>query len=121
MCSKQIQPGQGGITPDSPTVCCSEKRVVPLSGTKICCPPGQVSMGGALVVPAGDAGGLCCREDKACGSGSSLTCCASGSSIPLLEQICCNGRCVSFNSDPQNCGGCGVVCPSGICRNKRCV
>ena len=29
--------------------------------------------------------------------------------------ICCSGACADVTQDPNNCGFCGVVCPSGIC------
>jgi len=28
---------------------------------------------------------------------------------------CCNGLCTDLNEDPNNCGLCGIACPSGIC------
>ena len=42
-CLKMIKPGMAGITPDSPTVCCPQERVVTaLTVSRICCPPGSV-------------------------------------------------------------------------------
>jgi hypothetical protein len=43
-------------------------------------------MGGKLVVVPGG-GGLCCRNDQVCGSGSTITCCGS-------QNKCQNGTCV---------------------------
>lgn len=38
---------------------------------------------------------------------------------------CCGGTggpsCRDIVNDPTNCGGCGVTCPSGICREASCV
>lgn len=34
---------------------------------------------------------------------------------------CCNGACADTTSDPANCGGCGVACPSGKCIDSQCV
>ncbi|HUS63495.1 MAG TPA: hypothetical protein VMZ28_03090 [Kofleriaceae bacterium] len=36
---------------------------------------------------------------------------------PLVE---CRDECVDLSSDPRNCGGCGVVCDSGICVEGTC-
>jgi hypothetical protein len=40
----------------------------------------------------------------------------SGSAFRLFNPgFCCGGECVDIGQDPNNCGLCGVVCPSGIC------
>lgn len=41
--------------------------------------------------------------------------CKCGSDAPCASGACCNGRCVDWLSDPQNCGGCGIVCSTGQC------
>ncbi len=33
----------------------------------------------------------------------------------------CNGVCIDTTSDPYNCGGCGIICPSLLCANSLCV
>ena len=33
----------------------------------------------------------------------------------------CDGQCVDFNIDADNCGSCGNICPSGICQGGKCV
>ena len=103
-------------------VCCPQERVVALA-RKVCCPPGHVSLGGDLILPAGGGGGLCCRKDKLCGSGRNVTCCSSGSpSVPEFATTCCDGRCVNIRFDARNCGGCGRACaPGERCQNGTCV
>ena len=44
--------------------------------------------------------------------------CVPACVLPLQE---CNGQCVDFNIDANNCGSCGHVCPSGICQGGMCV
>ncbi len=35
--------------------------------------------------------------------------------------VACGGTCIDVTSDPDNCGGCGVVCASGICAKGACT
>jgi hypothetical protein len=36
--------------------------------------------------------------------------------MPAMGPIAC----VSVQTDPNNCGGCGIVCPSGMCAMGQC-
>lgn len=57
--------------------------------------------------------GTCrCQDgDPPCGS----TCCGE-------YYDCCNGGCVNYLPDPNNCGGCGITCPTGeTCQNGTCT
>jgi len=82
-----------------------------------------VSLGGRIVVGFGIQG-FCCNRSQICGSGDSKTCCQRFSENigTDLNQTCCNGRCVTLNYDPANCGACGrrcapgQVCARGVCR-----
>jgi hypothetical protein len=83
-CTKQLPRTVGGLTKTSPWVCCPPARQVPAdenhpNDITACCAPGQVSLGGKLVVGQG-VQGLCCDEDRICGSGAGLTCCQTGES-----------------------------------------
>ena len=83
-CTRQLPSTIGGLTGDSPYVCCPPERQVPVDEThpddiNACCAPGQVSLGGKLVVGPGIQG-ACCDADRVCGSGSAITCCPTGTS-----------------------------------------
>ena len=84
-CTKQITPGNIGITPDSPYVCCpAEQLVTALTVSKICCPEGSVRQpSGGLAT----AGGLCCTAGNVC---AGRDCCDSTPSFP---KECVKGRC----------------------------
>jgi hypothetical protein len=55
------------------------------------------------------------NTSRLCGSCGAYVCCASGTA-------CCNGTCISVNSDPHNCGACGYVCAASapICNQGTC-
>jgi Cys-rich repeat protein len=102
------------------------------------CPSGQVCQGGTCVAatctssaqcPSGQVcqGGTCvaatCTSSAQCPSGQVCqggTCVAAPCGAGLTN---CTGQgCVNFQTDPHNCGGCGVACPSGMtCQNGACV
>jgi hypothetical protein len=116
-CARQLPRQLGGITAESPYVCCPPDRQVP-GATTLCCAPGQVSLGGKIVAGSGIQG-FCCERDQICGSGSAVTCCQRFSETigTDLNQTCCSGKCVTLNYDPNNCGSCGATCPPG----QRCA
>jgi hypothetical protein len=64
------------------------------------CPAGDVCYGNSCVRLQCAAG---VDDGKLCGFG------------PNKSGTCCGGACVDPTSDPNNCGTCGTVCPSGLC------
>ena len=64
------------------------------------CPPGTTCTGSQCL-------------PSSCPAGASGLACAFGAGND--QGRCCGGACVDPNQDPQNCGGCGVACASGIC------
>jgi hypothetical protein len=128
-CARELPAEIGGLTKSSKYVCCPPKRQVPVDETRpkdivACCAPGQVSLGGKLVVGTGIQG-MCCAESQVCGSGKNITCCQKFSEAigTDLDQTCCGGNtCVSLNYDNQNCGACGKTCAAGTrCQKGVCV
>ena len=91
------------------------------------CPFGQ-----SACVPPGGGSPVCkttVNDPNACGptcqvcSGNTPFCvsngCAAACPAPLEA---CGNQCVNQNSDSNNCGACGIVCPSGQgCSNGTCV
>ncbi len=121
-CARELPRQIGGITASSRYVCCPPDRQVP-GATLVCCSPGQVSLGGRLLVGSGIQG-LCCNRSQICGTGANKTCCQRFSENigTDLNQTCCNGRCVTLNYDPANCGSCGQRCAANQrCLRGRCV
>ncbi len=68
------------------------------------------------------AGTLCVAGtcwDTACPPDSNGDACLFGYIEPpyslYTTGVCCSGNCINPYEDPNNCGGCGVACASGIC------
>ncbi len=55
------------------------------------------------------------NTSRLCGSCGNFVCCTTGTA-------CCNGTCTSVNSDANNCGACGNVCPAStpVCIQGTC-
>jgi hypothetical protein len=82
--------------------------------TADCC-TGGTCQGGTCV---NDLGGTCVSQ-AGCSRGE----CRDGFCQCAVDQILCNSGCVSY-TDPNNCRGCGNVCPTGtgrVCTVNGCV
>jgi hypothetical protein len=125
--------------PDSQHCCPSgQEPCYAPSGLRYCCPPDTSCCDGRI--------NLCCASGESCGTGPNGvgTCCPGGQAptaqgccpewdVPCGDQCCtralppgsnaacCNGRCTDTNTDPNNCGGCGTVCPAPAQGGATCV
>ncbi|MEA2701052.1 MAG: hypothetical protein QOI66_5323 [Myxococcales bacterium] len=66
--------------------------------------------------------GLACRTCllQGCAAGSDgLPCRIPGDAFEGAS-VCCNQACALLLTDPQNCGGCGIHCCSGVCVDGQC-
>ncbi len=73
------------------------------------------------------------KRPEACGNCATKctkaapTCSPDGMGSYVCVLLCdaplkqCNGQCVDYNIDPENCGSCGNICPSNICQGGKCV
>jgi hypothetical protein len=96
---------------------------------RVKCPKGQTSCGGVCVTLASDPNncgscGAVCDPANAQGVCSNGTCqmgtCNAGYADCDADPA--NGCEVNINSDPDNCGGCGVACDAGqTCENGACT
>jgi hypothetical protein len=115
----------GGRCGDGINSCCAGWRCT--SGTCAACERGGQSCGtngdccsgackgGACVDPLGGT----CVSQAGCSQGE----CRDGRCQCAVDQILCNSGCVSY-TDPNNCRGCGNVCPTGtgrVCTADGCV
>ena len=97
------------------------------------CPSGTIvnSRPGGCIKPNGDPAcgpGAVCPAGTFCSS-TALACVPVDSCLPSFQTFgpsdcwpgpstgdqCCGTACVDLSQDPNNCGGCGVVCSTGIC------
>src|SRR5207253_1518428 len=61
-----------------------------------------------------DPPGSLCANGAACRTDCTCSLCPPGETL-------CSGVCVNESSDPNNCGGCGVVCTTGrVCTSGTC-
>ena len=92
-----------------------------------CCPSGQICSDGMCACPPSQTlcGNTCCPSGQNCSNGA----CACPPSQTLCGNTCCPSSCTTcggvqtcLDTDPNNCGGCGMQCQSGqpVCSQGHC-
>lgn len=129
------------LTPHLVGQCCSGSCVDPRADSANCgacgqaCPLGELcGLNGdipqCLLVDGGWGPG-CMGQPGACPAGTACflpgtyglclaTQCVAGNGVacsfgPTHEGTCCGGECVDLAQSPNDCGGCGLACGSGVC------
>jgi hypothetical protein len=76
---------------------------------------GVRTTGSGGTVGGGGIGGMSMNGTGGAGAGISSGGCS-------IYQKDCGGQCLTVATDPQNCGGCGIKCPSGqVCSGGACT
>jgi len=104
------------------TKCADDLKVITCSPTGAWNAPAacasQACVGGACT-------GVCAPGTTQCSGNGVQTCSSVGQWGAVVgcgasARACCAGACTSVQSDPKNCGACGVICPSGDCYREFC-
>ncbi|APR78421.1 Hypothetical protein A7982_03768 [Minicystis rosea] len=116
--------GCGNACPPNATACMGGGCCFPQPGggvicsSVVCTPPLQ-NCGGTCVDQGTDPSncggcGIKCGPTETCVNGTctgTITC--NGGPACAPTQACCASGCASTDTDPKNCGKCGIVCPAG--------
>lgn len=82
------------------------------------CGPSEVCQDGTCVAPPCDPE---CGEGESCDPDTTTCRCGAGPGC-TATQACCAGGCLDTQSDPNNCGGCGIMCSGAeVCMGGTCT
>ncbi|MCC6216214.1 MAG: hypothetical protein IT376_15225 [Polyangiaceae bacterium] len=102
--------GTGGL--DGGPDASADAAVDAPDATDACSPPYDTA------AQCGDCWTQCFGATPLCSPADGAYACVPLCAPPLTA---CSGQCVDTQIDPENCGTCGNVCPTGLCQGGQCV
>jgi hypothetical protein len=114
-CGIRCHPRRADSCVDGRCICSTDSREEICDPGLVCCDGGGSASGcrdfSSDFDNCGDCGNAC-DPDRADGCSEGRCSCGGGPEC-TGALICCRGRCVNFDRDPNNCGACGDRCGEG--------